>query len=140
MVSAKAAVELDVPAEELWQVIGGFGSLPDWLPFIADSRITDGGRVRHLSTADGQHLVERLEKYDHADRSYSYSIVHAPFHITDYLSTIRVTSVNGSARSHVEWFGTFEPEGASDETAHDLVQGIISGGLKALAERYNKDI
>ena len=50
MVSAKATTDLNGSADEVWQLIGGFGSLPDWIPDIAHSNLSDGGRemVSHL--------------------------------------------------------------------------------------------
>ena len=136
MASAKATIDLNVPADEVWQLIGGFGSLPDWLPFIPKSKVTDGGRVRHLDNPDGQTIIERLEKYDFAKRTYSYSILQAPFPVKGYLATIAVTPSTDGKGSHVEWSGTFTPKGISDEEAHDLFQGIFSDGLRALASRY----
>src|ERR1700727_642629 len=107
MASAKATIDLDVPADNVWELIGGFGSLPDWMPsFIPRSTLVNGGRVRQLVTADGQSIVERLEVYDHSRRSYSYSILQASFPVTDYLATITVTSAEGGKTSHVEWSGT----------------------------------
>ncbi|MGN5636730.1 hypothetical protein [Streptomyces sp. AC154] len=29
-------------ADRVWQLIGGFGSLPDWLPCIKESRLGEG--------------------------------------------------------------------------------------------------
>jgi len=138
MASARATIDLNVPADEVWQLIGGFGSLPTWLPYIPQSKVTDGGRVRHLDNPDGQTIVERLEKYDFEGRTYSYSILQAPFPVTGYLATISVTPIHGSKGSHVEWSGTFTPKDVSDEEAHKLFQGIFSDGLKALASRYEK--
>jgi len=136
MASAKAMIDLNVPPDEVWQLIGGFGSLPDWLPYIPQSKVTDGGRVRYLDTPDGQAIVERLEKYDLAGRTYSYSILQAPFPVTGYLATITVTPINNGEGSRVEWAGTFTPKGVSDDEAHNLFQGIFTDGLKALASRY----
>jgi hypothetical protein len=84
MASAKATIDLHVPVDDVWELIGGFGSLPDWLPFIQKSTLTDGGRVRHLETLDGQSIVERLERYDFIGRSYTYSILQSPFPVRDY--------------------------------------------------------
>ncbi len=136
MASAKATIDLNVSPDEVWQLIGGFGALPDWLPYIPKSKVTDGGRVRHLDNPDGQTIIERLEKYDFTARTYSYSILQAPFPVTGYLATISVTPTNGGKGSHVEWSGTFTPKGINDEEAHNLFQGIFSDGLKALASRY----
>jgi hypothetical protein len=33
-------------------LVGGFNALPDWLPLIVKSEPSEGGRVRHLQTAD----------------------------------------------------------------------------------------
>lgn len=136
MASAKATIDLNIPPDDVWQVIGGFGSLPDWLPYISKSRLTDGGRVRYLDNPDGHSIVERLERYDLAERSYSYSILEAPFPVVDYLATITVSPQNDGKGSHVEWSGTFTPKGVSEEEAHNLFQGIFSDGLRGLADRY----
>ena len=34
MKSLHAAVEIDAPAERVWQIVGDFGSYPDWNPFM----------------------------------------------------------------------------------------------------------
>jgi len=69
-------------------------------------------------------------------RSYSYSIVQAPFPVTGYLSTLRVQETDGGKGSRVEWSGQFTPDGVSDEEASRLFQGIYEDGLKALAAGF----
>jgi len=90
MATASAFIDVPASAEQVWQLIGGFNSLPDWLPFIVKSELSEGGRVRSLETADGAVVVERLEGFDNAAKTYSYSIEQAPFPATDYLATLRV--------------------------------------------------
>jgi len=133
MAQASASIDIAVPPDQVWQLIGGFDSLPDWLPYIPKSELSERGRVRHLANPDGQAIVERLEAFDNAGRSYSYSILKAPFPITDYLSTLRVKSTDGGKCSRVEWSGRFTPRGVSDQEATRLFQGIYEDGLKALA-------
>src|SRR5262245_47227778 len=136
MAQASASIELSVSAEKIWRLIGGFNSLPDWSPNILKSEATEGGRVRHLATSNGVTIVERLEKFDNAAQSYSYSIVQAPFPITDYLATISVHDKAGGSGCLVDWSGTFNAKGVSDMEASKLVQGIFEDGLKALAARF----
>ena len=136
MSSAKATIELNVPPHEVWQLIGGFGSLPDWIPGLSQSELADGGRVRHLSDLNGHTFVEQLERYDAATRSYSYSILESPISISHYLSTITVTPISGGRGSRVEWSGSFEPLEISEKEAQDVFDGLYSAGLKALASRY----
>jgi hypothetical protein len=137
---AEASAKVDIAAspDQIWQLIGGFNSLPDWLPYISKSELSEGGRVRHLANPDGQTIVERLEAFDDALRSYSYSILQAPFPVTGYLSTLCVKSNRGGSR--VEWSGTFTPKGVSAEEASRLFQGIFEDGLKALAGRFPSEM
>ncbi|MNN55874.1 Polyketide cyclase / dehydrase and lipid transport [compost metagenome] len=115
-------------------MIGGFNSLPDWLPFIPKSELSEGGRVRSLQTADGAVVIERLQAFDNASQTYSYSILQAPFPATDYLATIKVQAQGEGAR--VTWSGRFEPVGVSNEEVEALFTGIYQGGLEALRANY----
>src|SRR5262245_23549839 len=117
MAEASASIDVAASADKVWQLIGGFNSLPDWSPNIPRSETTEGGRVRHLTTSNGVTIVERLEKFDNAARSYSYSIVQAPFPITDYLATLSVQDKAGESACRVDWSGTFIPKGVSDSEA-----------------------
>jgi hypothetical protein len=135
MASTTATVDLAASPERVWQLIGGFDSLPDWLPYIPSSTLDEGGRVRRLENPDGDMIVERLIAFDDAARSYSYAILQAPFPVTDYLSTLEVQEVPGRPdASRVVWSGTFTPAGVSAGEAVDLFQGIYANGLAALRE------
>ena len=139
MAQASASIQIAASADEVWQLIGGFDSLPDWLPYIPKSETAEGGRVRYLANPNGEAIVERLEKFDHAARSYSYSIIRAPFPITGYLATISVQPPAGGSGCRVNWSGTFTPRGVSDSEASKMFQGIFEDGLKALAARFAPD-
>jgi len=139
MAQATASIDIPVPADQVWQLIGGFGSLPDWLPYVPNSELHEGGRVRHLANPDGATIVERLITFDHPGRSYSYAILQAPFPVTNYLSTLRVKETNGGTGARVEWSGQFTPEGVSDQEASCLFQGVYEDGLKALAKELTSN-
>ncbi|WP_415958476.1 SRPBCC family protein [Streptomyces sp. 021-4] len=134
MATTTATIELPVPADSVWQLIGGFDSLPDWLPYIPTSDLSEGGRVRTLVNEDGGVIVERLEAFDNAARSYSYSILQAPFPVTGYLSTIAVHAGEGPDSARVKWSGTFTPDGIGDDEATGLFHGIYADGLAALKQ------
>lgn len=97
MASTSVSRIVPAPPERVWQLIGGFGSLPDWLPNIPSSILEEGGRLRRLGTPDGDTIVERLVAFNEEERQYSYAIVEAPFPVTDYVSTLRVHAVSGDA-------------------------------------------
>lgn len=136
MAHASSFIELSTSADEVWRLIGGFDSLPDWLPYIPKSQLSEGGRIRSLSNPGGEAIVERLITFDNVARSYSYAILQAPFPVKDYLSTLQVKEADGGKGSRVEWSGRFSPIGVSDEEATQLFKGIYDDGLKALADRF----
>jgi len=134
MATASAFIDIPASADEVWQLIGGFDTLPNWLPFIPKSELSEGGRVRTLQTADGAVVVERLQTFDNAAKTYSYSIEQAPFPATDYLATLRVEAQGQGAR--VTWSGRFNAKGVTDAEVEALFEGIYKGGLEALRANY----
>ena len=135
MATASATLRLPVAADTVWQLVGGFLALPDWLPFIASSETAEGGRLRKLTTVDGAVIVERLETFDNQARMYSYSITEGPFPVTDYLATLKVEAA-GDSETLVTWSGRFTPDGVSDAEAQALFQGVYEGGLEALKGNF----
>ena len=137
MATTTVSIEIPASVDQVWQLMGGFDSLPDWLPFIPKSVVTEGGRVRSLTTSDGGTVVERLEAFDNRQRSYSYSIIQAPFPVVDYLSTIAVVATADSNITRVEWSGSFTPVNVSDADAEALFSGIYRDGLQALKNNFS---
>ncbi|MCB2254481.1 SRPBCC family protein [Pseudomonas chlororaphis] len=131
MANAYASLKTSHSPDRVWALIGGFDSLPDWLPFIPQSIASEGGRVRSLQDPEGNAIVERLMAFDEQQRRYSYAILTSPFPVTSYLSTLQVKA-DGQG-SLVEWSGEFTPAGVSDAEAEALFKGIYEGGLEALA-------
>ncbi|MGG8271972.1 SRPBCC family protein [Klebsiella sp. 141161] len=137
MASTTVSIEIPASVDQVWQLMGGFDSLPDWLPFIPKSVVSEGGRVRTLTTSDGGTVIERLEAFDNRQRSYSYSIIQAPFPVVDYLSTIAVVATADSNITRVEWSGSFTPVNVSDADAEALFSGIYRDGLQALKNNFS---
>ncbi|WP_129689053.1 SRPBCC family protein [Gottfriedia acidiceleris] len=135
---ANTIVTMEIPAnpEKVWQLIGGFNSLPDWLPYIPSSELLEGGRVRSLANPDGDTIVERLEAFNDKERFYTYSIMKAPFPVTNYQSTIRVQEHSDRNQSIVEWSGSFTPVEVTDEDVINLFNGIYKDGLEALRKAF----
>ncbi|MFZ4875686.1 SRPBCC family protein [Janthinobacterium sp. Mn2066] len=138
MASTTTSIDIAATPAQVWQLIGGFNSLPDWLPYIPSSTLSEGGQVRHLANPAGETIVERLEAYDNAARSYSYSILQAPFPARDYRSTLQVNPIAGSDHARVIWSGQFTPVGVSEEEVTALFHGIYVAGLAALQQSLLK--
>ncbi|MFL1505407.1 SRPBCC family protein [Pseudomonas sp. O64] len=136
MATASSVIEVPVSADQVWQLVGGFNALPDWLPLIVKSEARDGGRVRHLETADGGVVVERLQSFDNVARTYTYTIEQSPFPVSAYLATLQVEALT-EASAKVTWSGVFTPAaGTTDVAVEELFAGVYSGGLEALRANF----
>ncbi|QHF45344.1 hypothetical protein PspS35_16690 [Pseudomonas sp. S35] len=136
MPTASAVIEIPVSADTVWQLVGGFNSLPDWLPLIAKSEPGEGGRLRHLTTADGGAIVERLQTFDNVARTYSYTIEQSPFPVSAYLATVQVEAL-GESSAKVTWSGVFTPvAGTTDAAVEALFAGVYKGGVEALRANF----
>lgn len=124
-------VDLPAKAEEVWAVIGPFGSLADWHPLITSCEVVeiDGDTHRHVTLRDGELLLEKLvEAKPHTLR---YELVDGPIPVSDYRATLTCFPEGDGCR--VYWSSTYEAE---DPRVDELVAGLYEAGLQALAERF----
>ena len=134
MAKVSMSAPLNVTADQLWQLIGGFNALPDWHPAVEKSELAEAGQVRTLHLAGGGTIVERLESVDDHERVYSYSIESGPLPVAGYKATIRVRDEDGKAT--VEWSSEFTPSGASEGDAVAAIQGIYQAGFDNLRKMF----
>ncbi|MEU6796681.1 SRPBCC family protein [Nonomuraea wenchangensis] len=133
MASTSVSRVLPASPQQVWDLIGGFHALPGWLPYIPESTMLEGGRVRRLANLDGGVIVERLMAFSETERHYTYAIIEAPFPVSGYLSTLRVHPVPGREdAAEVQWSGCFTPTGVSEREAVNLFTTIYRDGLEAL--------
>ncbi|MBL1142372.1 MAG: SRPBCC family protein [Proteobacteria bacterium] len=135
MAKVNMSTDLDVAADKLWNLIGGFNALPDWHPAIENSELQEEGSMRVLSLAGGGEIVERLEKYDDNERIYSYTITDSPLPVKNYRAEIKVID-KGDDKASVEWSSEFSAEGATESEAMDVITGIFQAGLDNLKKMY----
>lgn len=127
---------LTVSPDKVWELIGGFNALPDWHPAVEKSELEEEGSMRKLSLAGGGTIIEKLERVDENERTYTYSIVDSPLPVANYNATIRVKD-DGSGNTTVEWIGEFNPEGATENEAVEVIQGIYQAGLDNLKKMFS---
>lgn len=131
---SKLKLDANLPASvaEVWKLIGGFSTMPDWHPAVVSSETEEGGTVRRLKLLGGGEIVEKLEAND--DHSYTYSIMDSPLPVKNYTSTIRVVE-GDDGKTRVEWSSTFDPIGeASLATA--AIKGVYDAGLENLKKMF----
>jgi len=135
MTQVNMQTRLGVPADKVWELIGGFNALPDWHPAVEKSELEEEGQVRVLQLAGGGTITEKLEKIDDNEKVYSYTITDSPLPVANYSSTIRVkTDEDGNAI--VEWSSEFEPKDAPESDAIEAIQGIYQAGFDNLKKIF----
>lgn len=127
--------EITASADTVWELLGDFNGLAQWMGAIATSTLEGSGlgALRTLTLADGGVIVEKLESHDDDARTFSYSIVSGPLPVADYLSSMTVTALD-DGRCTVKWTGSCTAAGASDEEVEGILDGIYSGGLQDLCD------
>jgi len=132
MTEVKVSESIPASAAKVWELLGDFGGVTKWGGPMLQSCTVEGtgvGAVRTLGLPGGMTIQERCEAYDGIGRSLTYSIVgKSPIPIRGYLSTCRVVET-GANECRVDWNGTFEPDGASEEQTQGMVRGIYTGGI-----------
>ena len=135
MAKVNMTIDLDVAADDLWNLIGGFNALPDWHPAVETSELEEEGSMRKLSLAGGGTIIEKLVKKSDTERLYSYTIEDSPLPVANYTSTIRVMD-DGKGKSQVEWSSEFTPKNVSDDDAVQVIQGIYQAGFDNLKKMF----
>jgi hypothetical protein len=116
--------------DALWKKVGDFCGIAEWHPAIEKCVLSADGKQRTLSLKGGGTVVEALESWDDANRSYTYTILSGPLPVANYHSTISVADdPKGSA---LKWMGTYDAKGASDADAKKTMDGVYEAGAKVL--------
>lgn len=134
MTKISMSTDLDVSADQVWQLVGNFNALPDWHPEVEKSELTKKGQERRLSLVGGGTVIERLESMNPKSRTYSYSIVDSPLPMKSYKATIKVTGRGKGCQ--VEWSSEFEPNtGFENDVLKDL-QDMYQTGFDNLRKMF----
>tara|TARA_R110002072_G_scaffold5527_11_gene35456 strand:- start:10185 stop:10604 length:420 start_codon:yes stop_codon:yes gene_type:complete len=130
MTSVEVKETINANAKAVWDILGDFAGVKVGGPVTAVSVEGEGvGAVRTI-TMGGANIVERLEAYDAGAMALKYAITNddCPLPVSNYSATISVTA-DGDNACTVDWIGTFEPKGAPEEAASEMVRGIYTGGI-----------
>lgn len=136
MAKVSMQTELDVPVQQVWDLIGSFNALPDWHPAVEKSELEAGGQVRRLSLIGGGEIVEKLERVNDNEHVYSYSIMNSPLPVANYTASIRVKPDATGKKTIVEWWSSFSPDGASEDNAVKVIQDIYQAGFDNLQQIF----
>jgi len=136
---------INAPAPEVWRVIRNFNGLPDWTPFVAESRIEQNmppdqiGCVRNFTLRNGSRIRERLLALSDYDLSCTYSILESDMGVENYISTLSLTPVTDTNATFAEWTADFDcPEEREAALVQQIGQGVFQAAFNALKQRYGR--
>jgi len=121
MGSAKAEIDIPMPADEVWAVAGDFEGIGQWMPGIESCVIVGDDRILEML---GLRITERLESRDEEERKLVYGIVGG-VPVGNHRATITVHDTGGTSR--VVWEVEVEPDEMTD-----LMHQTYAGALEAL--------
>lgn len=138
-IASHKTAEYPVPASVIWELLADFGGIGKWWPEGKLTRVdVEGegvGMVRHMHTAGGLVLSERLDALDAGARRLALSITgDMPAGIRDYHATGRVAEL-GPNSCILEWSGTYRVPSREDEAgARAFIEGAYETQFRALRD------
>lgn len=130
MTTVTVSEDIKGDAKAVWAALSNFGGMEVGGPITSFETEGEGvGMVRTIGMGGGR-IVERLDRHDAEAMTFAYSIINAdgPLPVANYSSTVVVTD-NGDGTCRVDWTGVFEPRGAAEADAAQVVEGIYRGGV-----------
>lgn len=131
MNEVRVSIAVERPIEQVWALLGGFDWLPRWLNAIASSTLSDGGRLRHLKTADGAIIIERLLTFDEDQKQYTYALLEGPSPVIDYVGRMSA-KVDVQGGTVVCWSSTFLIKDADETEVARNFEDLYREGLEHL--------
>jgi hypothetical protein len=135
MANAAASIRVRASAEKVWDLAGGFNSLPDWMPGVTTSELSEGGRLRSICLESGEIIVERLEYSITKGALIAIPLPNGRSRFTDYFSIFTVLP-DGENASIVEWSGEFTANGVSTQEAEAIFLGFYEDSLESLKAKF----
>jgi hypothetical protein len=134
---------IPAPTAEVWKIVRNFNGLPNWAPFVAESRIEQNapadqiGCIRSFTLKGGGRIREKLLALSDYDLSCSYAILESPMSVENYVSTLSLTPVTDGNTTFAEWQAEFD---CAPEREAALMQqigtGVFQAAFNALKQRF----
>jgi len=130
MTTVTVSEDINGRAADVWAALSDFAGIKVGGPVTSFETEGEGvGMVRTIGMGGGT-VVERLDEHDAARMVFAYCILNddCPLPVSGYSARVQITD-KGDGTCNVNWTGTFEPKGASEAEASQVVEGIYRGGI-----------
>ncbi|WP_199194872.1 SRPBCC family protein [Phyllobacterium phragmitis] len=132
--------------EAVWAIVGNFANLAAWHPLVENCTGTGGnkaGAERTIELKSGGRIVEGLDEYDDAGRTYTYRLAKEnveAFPVSSYSATLTVRPAEEG--SEVVWkasfyradTGNYPAEDRDDAAAIAAMSAFFRTGLDGLKQ------
>jgi carbon monoxide dehydrogenase subunit G len=134
--------EIRAAADAVWPVVSDFAGITRYMAGLERVEVQGQGigAVRTVTVTGGSELQERLESFDPAARSFSYSILPGSMPVQNYLASVKLADA-GPGRSRITWSARFDAAGLSEAQVGPLAKGMEQAygaaiaGIKKLVEK-----
>ena len=130
---------LPAAAATVWRIVRDFNGLPQWTPFVAESRIEQNlpsdqvGCIRNFVLKDGGRIRERLLALSDYDFSCTYEILESTMGVDNYVATLKLLPVTDGNRCFAEWSAEFDCDpGRERALSQQIGDGVFQTGFEAL--------
>lgn len=136
---------IPAPAGQVWQVVRNFNGLPDWTPFVAESRIESHmqadqiGCIRNFVLRDGGRIREQLLALSDYDLTCTYSILESPMGVENYIAKLSLTPITDGNATFAEWTADFGcPPEREAALVSQIGNGVFQTAFNALKQRFGR--
>jgi hypothetical protein len=123
--------DVNLPADQIWSVIGDFANIRKWAVLVQSESVEDtqAGKIRTLGMPEGRVVKERLA---HSSQySYTYTMVDRP-EMADYRSTVAVVPLDAKASRITLIIHLSPSDGQTDEDITARYSRSLRGNLRAM--------
>lgn len=139
MIRVYTSSVIDAPADQIWEKVRDFNGLPQWAPFVAESRIEGNrpsdsiGCIRNFQLRSGGTIREQLLSLSDYEYTFVYSILESPMGVDNYVATMKLTPVTDGNRTFAEWSAEFDcAREREKELAESIGQGVFQTAFNSL--------
>lgn len=130
---------INAPIERVWRTVADYNGLPAWMPGMKDSVIEDNkkptevGAVRKLGMSGSKDILrERLEVFDVANHTVTYSVLQGPLPVKNIRTTIHLRPITDSYGTLGEWSTQFDTEPGKEEEGQQFMARVFSAGFRSM--------
>ena len=131
MPTVSLSIDLAAPLDEVWAVVGDFGNLDAWHPWVPACELAADGETRIMRA--GEQVVAQERLLEQRDYAHVYTVDHGPFPMDEYRAELSAVAVGVGCR--VTYRGTFEPTTMEVDVAAKL-RRFFTTGFEALQARF----